>query len=57
MRKKILLILLVFFILLIGCETNNIDEEKDNIFNFTGTWRIEFAKTLGDKNERNYNLC
>lgn len=51
MRKKILLILLVFFILLIGCETNNIDEEKDNIFNFTGTWRIEFAKTLGDKNE------
>lgn len=41
MNKKLLIVFFLIIILFFGCKSNMRDEESNDIFNFTGTWRID----------------
>ncbi len=57
MKKNIFIIFFLVIILFYGCKSKFNDEEINNIFKFTGTWRIDSVERLVEKeeNEEDYN--
>ena len=57
MKKNIFIIFFIVIILFYGCKSKINDEEINNIFRFTGTWRIDSVEKLVEKeeNEENYS--
>lgn len=51
MNKKLLIVFFLIIILFFGCKSNMRDEESNDIFNFTGTWRIDSVEQLGEKDD------
>ena len=51
MNKKLLIVFFLIIILFFGCNSNIGNEENNDIFNFTGTWRIDSVEQLGEKDE------
>ena len=52
MNKKLLIIFCLSIILLFcGCKSNIVKEKGSNIFNFTGTWRIDSVEQLGEEDD------
>ena len=51
MNKKFLMVFFLIIILFFGCNSNIGNEENNDIFNFTGTWRIDSVEQLGEKDE------
>lgn len=59
MNKKLLIIFSLVIILFFGCKSKVSNEESDDVFNFTGTWRIDSVEQLGetvDREEDNNSL-
>lgn len=57
MSRKFLLIFFFIIILLFGGQAKSISEENSGIFNFIGTWRIEWLEKLGDKEDDEEDLA
>lgn len=51
MNKKFLIVLSLVIILFVGCKSKISNEESNDIFNFTGTWRIDSIEQLGEKDD------
>ena len=49
MNKKFLIALSLVIILFVGCKSKISNQENNDIFNFTGTWRIDSIEQLGVK--------
>lgn len=49
MNKKLLIVLSLVVILFFGCKSKVSNEESDDVFSFTGTWRIDSVEQLGEK--------
>ena len=55
MNKRLLIVFFLIIILFFGCKSKISNEESDDIFNFTGTWRIDSVEQLGDKDDSGEN--
>ena len=51
MNKKFLIALSLVIILFVGCKSKISNQENNDIFNFTGTWRIDSIEQLGEKDD------
>ena len=51
MNKKFFIALSLIIILFVGCKSKISNQESNDIFNFTGTWRIDSIEQLGEKDD------
>lgn len=56
MKKKILIVFFLVLILLLGCKSKNINDEENEVFNFTGTWKIYSVENLENGNDNEDDL-